>query len=440
MYLDRVVLEHIRGFEKLDFKLMRPDKSYAGWTVFTGDNGSGKSTLLKAIAVGLAGRDTAIALQSNFNRWVREPGQQKRDDKPINQGTIRLDIMPWESDDRDDEGAPIQQPFTARLSLKQGNKETTLRAMSTKSKSGPVAPLDLTLWNPEPIGWFSCGYGPFRRITGNPYEMRQAMERPTTSRYITLFQESASLAGADTWLRELHFRSLERNSLMREQLTMLLNLLNADLLPNRMRIDSIDSDGVHLVDRNGVRLNWSDMSDGYRAILALLTDIFRHLIYAYTSSYPYEDYDHELRVLLQRSGVVLIDEIDAHLHPEWQREIGFWLKRHFPNIQFLVTTHSPIICQAADPNGLFVLPEPGSGEQPRALSEADYQRVITSRPDTILLTPAFGLQNTRSPEAVDARSEYARLAVKQRAGGELSQDEQQRLRELASFALNDEEL
>jgi predicted ATPase len=58
--------------------------------------------------------------------------------------------------------------------------------------------------------------------------------------------------------------------------------------------------------------------------------------------------------LRDRSGVELIDEVDAHLHPEWQREVGFWLKRHFPKIQFLVTTHSPSICQAAAPNGLFV--------------------------------------------------------------------------------------
>jgi len=82
--------------------------------------------------------------------------------------------------------------------------------------------------------------------------------------------------------------------------------------------------------------------------------------------------------------VVLIDEIDAHLHPEWQREIGFWLRRHFPNIQFFVTTHSPIICQAADPNGLFVLPEPGSEQEPHALSDEDYRKIIASRPDTIL--------------------------------------------------------
>ena len=76
-------------------------------------------------------------------------------------------------------------------------------------------------------------------------------------------------------------------------------------------------------------------------------DILRHLINVYGLT-DLTGRDTDGKLFFMRSGVVLIDEIDAHLHPEWQREIGFWLKRHFPNIQFIVTTHSPIICQAAD--------------------------------------------------------------------------------------------
>ena len=146
-----------------------------------------------------------------------------------------------------------------------------------------------------------------------------------------------------------------------------------------------------------------------------------------------------MRVQVDRELDVLIDEIDAHLHPEWQREIGFWLKRHFPNIQFLVTTHSPIICQAADENGLFVLPEPGSGDKPHALTVEEYRTVIVSRPDTILLTPAFGLQNTRSPRAVEGRAEYAKLMAKQRAGGKLTAAEQGQANQLQLFAVTGEE-
>lgn len=180
------------------------------------------------------------------------------------------------------------------------------------------------------------------------------------------------------------------------------------------------------------------MSDGYRAALALLTDILRHMVNTYgTDNLTGRDADGCL--FLKPSGVVLIDEIDAHLHPEWQREIGFWLKKRFPNIQFIVTSHSPLICQAADPNGLFVLPEPGSDEPARALTPEEYQEVITSKSDTILRSPAFGLRNTRSDMVVEKRARYSRLQSRLRQLGSLPEPDQQELVELSRYINPDEE-
>ena len=210
-------------------------------------------------------------------------------------------------------------------------------------------------------------------------------------------------------------------------------MLRDELMPNQITVERVDSDGLWLKDRNGLQLAWNDMSDGYRAALALLADILRHLINAYgIEGLAERAEDGKLRIV--KGGVVMVDEIDAHLHPQWQREIGFWLKKHFPKIQFLVTTHSPIICQAADANGLFVLPAPGGTDKPRALNHADYEKVIASRPDEILLTPAFGLQNTRSPRAVEGRAAYARLKSKERGGGKLSKEEQVQVGQLKLFA------
>lgn len=204
--------------------------------------------------------------------------------------------------------------------------------------------------------------------------MRQ-MVAPATERFVTMFQEAASLAEVDQWLRTLSHKSLEDKSGAKEQLAIILEVLRDELMPNQITVDRIDSDGLWLKDRNGLQLSWIEMSDGYRAALALLTDILRHLINVY-GVFNLTARDANGKLFFKRSGVVLIDEIDAHLHPEWQREIGFWLKRHFPNIQFLVTTHSPIICQAADPNGLFVLPEPGSEDGPHALSTDEYEKLL----------------------------------------------------------------
>lgn len=431
MYIDKIHLKNIRGFSDLNFGLKRPNGGYAGWTVFTGDNGSGKSSLLKAIAVGLVGRDTARALQPSFHRWMRNGAKD---------ASIQLDVVRTTGDDDlADSGKAPASTFPAKITLSNGGKETSLQVAIPSGKSANYQTPDRTIWASSANGWFSCGYGPFRRVFGASPEAVQQMVSPMTARFATMFQEAASLAEADRWLRDLNYKTLENRQAERDQLAVLLEILKDDLMPNQITVDRVDSDGLWLADRKGIHLAWSEMSDGYRAALALLTDILRHLINTYGIN-GLTERNADGRIVVKRSGVVLIDEIDAHLHPEWQREIGFWLKRHFPNIQFLVTTHSPLICQAADPNGLFVLPEPGSDDLPRPLPEDEYRKIIASRPDTILLTSAFGLQNTRSPMAIEKRAELARLEAKKRAGAKLTREEQQKEKQLQLFATPDEEL
>jgi len=427
MYVNKIELKNIRGFEDLKFNLARPDGSYAGWTVFTGDNGSGKSSLLKAIAVALTGKDTARALQPSFHRWIREGATDQ-------EGRIELTIAPEKGADVfSGGGKTAYKNFPATIILKNAGKETTTEVIDSQKTARRG------LWSTDAHGWFSCGYGPFRRVFGASPEATRLMVGATTERFVTMFQEAASLFEVDQWLRNLSHKKLEGKTTESAHLDLLLEILRDDLMPNQITVDRVDSDGLWLKDRHGLQLAWSDMSDGYRAALALLADILRHLISAYgVEGLAEKDADGKLKIV--KGGVVMIDEIDAHLHPEWQREIGFWLKQHFPNIQFLVTTHSPIICQAADENGLFVLPEPGGDDKPRALTPEEYNTVISSRPDTILLTAAFGLQNTRSPRAVQGRAEYAKLMAKERAGAKLSKEEQAKAKQLQLFATTEEEL
>jgi energy-coupling factor transporter ATP-binding protein EcfA2 len=433
MYIKKIILKNIRGFEELEFDLERDDGTYQGWTVFTGDNGSGKSALLKAIAVCLTGKDTARALQPSFNRWIRDGAEGQ-------EAFIQLEIVRCDQDDAfSAAGPPPTRTFPVKIQFSNGNKETIIEAILPPGKYKKYKIPQRTIWSNDAKGWFACGYGPFRRIFGSSPEAVRLMVAPATERFVTMFQEAASLAEVDQWMRNLKHKEFEGKTSERQQLELLLDILRDDLMPNQITVDRVDSDGLWLRDRNGVQLAWNEMSDGYRAAIALLADIVRHLVH----TFGYENLaekgpDGKWRI--SRSGVVLIDEIDAHLHPEWQREIGFWLKRHFPQIQFLVTTHSPIICQAADPKGLFVLPEPASGNPPRQLSPDEYVKVIASRPDTILLTPAFGMKNTRSPRAVDARAEFARLQAKKRAGSQLTDEEQERTKQLQLFADTDEEL
>ena len=144
------------------------------------------------------------------------------------------------------------------------------------------------------------------------------------------------------------------------------------------------------------------------------------------------------RQVVSHGGIVLIDEIDSHLHPEWQRQIGFCLKERFPNIQFIVTTHSAMICQAADENMIYHLPPPGVASEPNRIKGPEYWKIVRSKPDVIYLSPAFGMQFTRSPRAVQARRKFAELQAKEHAGV-LSETENREKQQLFAFMENGEE-
>jgi energy-coupling factor transporter ATP-binding protein EcfA2 len=207
MYLGKVILKNIRGFTELAFDLARPDGTYGGWTVFTGDNGSGKSTLLKAIALGLVGKDAARALQPSFRGWIRDGGD--------GEASIQLEIIRSSEDDALATGgrAPsASRSFPAKLVLKNGGREVTLHSaipdekQNQKNDSTP----ERTIWASDAKGWFSCGYGPFRRVFGASPEAARQMVAPSTERFVTMFQEAASLAEVDQWLRNLNHKALKK--------------------------------------------------------------------------------------------------------------------------------------------------------------------------------------------------------------------------------------
>lgn len=99
------------------------------------------------------------------------------------------------------------------------------------------------------------------------------------------------------------------------------------------------------VSKGTQRLNVSQLSDGERSLIAILGDLVRRLALA----------NPELDDPLQGHGVVLLDEMELHLHPKWQRELVEKLRATFPNIQFIGTTHSPFVIQSLQPGELINL-------------------------------------------------------------------------------------
>lgn len=400
MYLKKLILKDLKGFKKLDFSF-----APSGWNVLTGDNGSGKTALLKAIALALVGPDVARALQPSLRGWIRD-GSAKAE--------IAAQIAP-DSRDKFATGRRYEESFWSEVELVlNGGPEASMKPGSQRRR-GKKGPLNGP-WAENTAGWFAVGYGPFRRLYGASPEAQRLMSGPSrVARFATMFKEDATLLECELWLKELSHKSLENRERERRILGQVEALLNDDFLRSGLRVERVDSDGLWLKDASGTILPLADMSEGYRAALALMIDILRHLDVVYGEETLVSEEDG--RKIVQHKGVVLIDEVDAHLHPAWQREIGFWLKKRFPKIQFIVTTHSALVCQAADEGGIFHLPPPGSGEEPFQLSDEDHWKIVRSTPNEILLSPAFGLSQTRSPRAVEARQGYARLAAKKRSIG-----------------------
>jgi predicted ATP-binding protein involved in virulence len=99
------------------------------------------------------------------------------------------------------------------------------------------------------------------------------------------------------------------------------------------------------VDKNGDTISLDQLSDGEKNLIALVGDIARRLSIANSNS----------RNPLTGYGIILIDEIDLHLHPAWQRLMIPRLTYLFPNCQFLITTHSPQVISHAMPESIFLL-------------------------------------------------------------------------------------
>jgi hypothetical protein len=426
MYIKRVVLENLRGFRQLDFDFERPGGHYAGWAVITGDNAAGKTAFLKAIALAVVGTDTARALQPSLQGWVR---------RGASEAVIAVEIVAGDAD-KFVQGRRPEHPFWSELRLSADpGPEVALtvgdkyRGKSKGPKHGP--------WAENPSGWYAVGYGPFRRLYGASPDAQRLMVGPSrVARFATMFREDATLGECEIWLKDLHVKKLEGREKEARILDGVLKLLNDDFLRNGLRIEKVDSEGLWLRDAANIILPLADMSEGYRAALALLVDIVRHLVSVYgPDDLVREEQGHQV---VPHDGIVLIDEIDSHLHPEWQRQIGFWLKERFPNIQFIVTTHSAIICQAADENMIYHLPPPAGPSEPCRITGEDYWKIVRSKPDVIYLSPAFEMKYTRSPRAVQARREFTDLKAKEHAGL-LSAGEARYIQQLLPFMDNGEE-
>ena len=355
MYLHRLRVQGVRGFHgpravDLRFERNADDedifKRYPGFYVIAGRNGSGKTTLLRAAATALAGPEVANSLTEGDRDWVSH-GQST--------ATVNADIARDFYEINLGTGRPADT-FAARLKWEQTEgARARPQADPPRGTGGRMA--ERSLWSSKPTGWFAAGYGPFRRLAGTSSEVARLMAGDwTAARFATLFREEASLAETVQWLQQVNYRAQSGRPAYADLEVRVIALLNDGLFPDGYAVDRVDPDGLWIMRGSGPPVRIDEMSDGYRTITALVTDIVRQINECYDGRIEWSDSG---RPIVRTSGVVLIDEIDVHLHVSWQKRIAPWLLAHFPFIQFIVTSHSPYICQSSSTGGLIQLPGPG---------------------------------------------------------------------------------
>ncbi|WP_416981391.1 AAA family ATPase [Streptomyces sp. T028] len=431
MYVKRLVISEVLGFmgaRNVDLTLQRPDGTYAGLTVLAGRNGSGKTSILRCLALLLAGNSGANALAPDYPDW------RAREDRPGKiSGTLQLDVdevrevlgrEPVNSTERSpsfgEMGVEINLPVREERKQSSGARSTVIAewveavpvAGFGKDEDSPpgAKQKNTTVESREKEQrWFAAGYGPFRRLSGSLAEASTARSaRATHDRFATLFSEEFALGESVSWLIGLHLRKLEGEREAGLLLDSVLRLLADGLMRDGYSIKQVNSKGLW-VSHNGVDISLSQMSDGYRTVTALILDMVRGL-FDFFGYLPIEEVGGRVTVMLP--GVILVDEIDAHLHVSWQQRIGPWLRDHFPLIQFIVTTHSPYVCQGADSGGLVRLAGPDEDAPPTPVSGSLYNRIVYGSGDDAVMSELFGLDSPYSERAEDVRRELVRLEDK----------------------------
>lgn len=356
-------LVNIRCFRHLRISLDdSPD--VAQWIMILGDNAAGKTTLLRSIALGLCREGDAMALMKEI------PGQMIRQGEEEGKIAIRLRR-------KDD-----PEPYTITTRIIRSPDSTELIQRQTE-------PEDNLSWSDV----FVCGYGTQRVAQATAsYENYSSLNALRT-----LFNYEAPLQNPEVVLLR-HDPEL-RKILERKILDVLMLNDNGHALNYR-------AGGMQLEGPWGL-LPFDSLSDGYRSTMQWILDFIGWAIYA--GRLPQGEI----------GGILLIDELEAHLHPRWQRHIVQRLRRQFPDTQIFASTHTPLTASGVtdiERSMLIRLRETDEGGI--TAETVDPGTLVGKRADQVLASDAFGLATTRSPGSQDDLSRYAELLGRARTPAE----------------------
>lgn len=318
MYIKKISLKNIRCFEKLEINF---DEEWSSLLVL-GDNGDGKSTLLKSLAMGLCDESSAAGLHREL------PGELVRKNSKED-GIIKIEL---ENKNKKYKIETVIESLEAFERVKQ-----------TVYLNGEKSTQDSFPWRDI----FVCGYGPGRQTQGTA----DLEEYTAIDAVYTLFRYYEPLQNSELAIRRLVEKarsSAGKNPEKKEKRAEQMLERIHGLLKNVLNLDEKDKiiitpTGIEIKSHWG-RNKLSSHGDGYKATVTWVMDFLSWRMLSRKSLDP-----------LKMTGIILIDEIEQHLHPRWQINIMKLLQESFPKIQFIATTHSPLVASGCEHCTVYAL-------------------------------------------------------------------------------------
>jgi len=231
---------------------------------------------------------------------------------------------------------------------------------------------------------FMVGYGASRTVElpekFDPIS-RESNELIRINKVRSLFEETYQLVPLDAWLPKMRTKNPGRYK-------QFVNLLARITGEGHFKFTGEIVDSQYVFEREGILIPFNALSDGYRAFLGWVGDLLFHIEQSCPSG----------KKLVENEGIVLIDEIDLHLHPAWQMKILPLLADALPNIQFFVTTHSPLVVGSIEWQNIIYLK---TDEDKSSFPIRDRRNTYGLDSDQILVSDLFGLKSTRNNEVAD---------------------------------------
>lgn len=336
------------GSIKLDFPEQREAANTAPCLMLLGENATGKSSILEAISLALLGARLAADVAGKPSAYLR-----------------RKNVERWGLVDA--EPAIVQVPF---YGMKQ---PAEIR----------IDPIRQVFEGSDEPASIVLAYGPRRFFSPK----KTSRSRSLSARVQSLFEPMATIGHPSRWLQNL--RQPEFDAVARALREILSLHFNDEITRDEQLGVCVRADGfLTPLDR---------LSEGYKSLFAMSVDIIRELLSHWKN-------------LEEAQAVVLIDEIETHLHPRWKMQVMSSLRKALPRVTFVVTTHDPLCLRGLDDGEVQVLHRDENRNIEKLL---DLPSIKGMRSEQLLTSDYFGLSSTADPAIEKQIAEYANaIAIK----------------------------